>query len=444
MALIACAVVLGVVNGADAEAVGFPLAMTASALVGGLVASRRPANPVGWSFLGSAALVALQTFATEYATYGLLSSLGALPFVETAAWVSVWIELLGPGLMLVVLPFFFPDGRLVSPGWRSIVWLVFLALVANIVLRLLTPGVVVYATTRIANPLGVEALRPYLGALSVVGAAMWLGCIFVAVASLVVRFRRSRSEERQQIKWLALAALVVPVWFLTNAPIEAASPDLFQVVDALIVFALIPVAAGVAILRHRLYDIDLLINRALVYGSLTAALALFYVGSVVGRPAIRLSRPHGAGVHPSRRGFHPGHSRPVQPTTPPGAGVRGPPLLQTEVRCRKDPRGLRLPVARRDRSRGLEQRPGGGSKKNRAARSRLSVATPRCRARGQERRPQTVRARVASNRAIHRSAWKGCSPNFALRGFYEVRYPKQCSSNTKDSPYGGCADAPAS
>jgi hypothetical protein len=282
MALIACAVVLAFLNSADAEAVGFPLAMTASALVGGLVASRRPANPVGWLFLGSAALVALQTVATEYATYGLLSSLGALPFAETAAWVSVWIEPLGPGLMLVVLPFFFPDGRLVSPGWRPIVRLVFLALVANIVLRLLTPGVVVYATTRIANPLGVEALRPYLGALSVASAAMWLGCIFVAVASLVVRFRRSRSEERQQIKWLALAALVVPVWFLTNAPIEAAFPDLFQVVDDLIVFALIPVAAGVAILRHRLYDIDLLINRALVYVSLTAALALFYVGSVVG------------------------------------------------------------------------------------------------------------------------------------------------------------------
>lgn len=282
MALIACAVVLGVVNGADTGAVGFPLAMTASALVGALVASRRPVNPVGWLFLGSAALVALQTFATEYATYGLLSSHGALPFAETAAWVSVWIELLGPGLMLVVLPFFFPDGRLVSPGWRPIVWLVFLALVANIVLRLLTPGVVVYATSRIANPLGVEALRPYPSALSVVGVAMWLGCIFVAVASLVVRFRRSRSEERQQIKWLALAALVVPVWFLTNAPIEAAFPDLFQVMDALIVFALIPVAAGVAILRHRLYDIDLLINRALVYGSLTATLALFYVGSVVG------------------------------------------------------------------------------------------------------------------------------------------------------------------
>jgi hypothetical protein len=101
-----------------------------------------------------------------------------------------------------------------------------------------------------------------------------------------VRFRRSRGEERQQIKWLALAALAVPVWFLTNAPIEAAVPSLFQVVDDLIVFALIPVAAGVAILRHGLYDIDVIINRALVYGSLTAMLAALYWGGVATTQAI--------------------------------------------------------------------------------------------------------------------------------------------------------------
>jgi len=281
MALIACAVVLAVLNGADAEAVGFPLSITASAAVGGLVASRRPANPVGWVFLASAALVALQTVATEYATYGLLTSPGVLPFAGTVAWVSVWIEPLGPGLLLVVLPFLFPDGRLVSPGWRPVVWLVFLSWVATFPMRLLTPGVAVYEATRIANPLGADALRPHLEALSVVGFAVWLASIFVAVASLVVRFRRSRGEERQQIKWLAVAALAVPVWFLTNAPVEAASRSLFLVVDALVVFALIPLAAGVAILRYRLYDIDVLINRTIVYGSLTAMLALVYVGGVV-------------------------------------------------------------------------------------------------------------------------------------------------------------------
>ena len=93
-------------------------------------------------------------------------------------------------------------------------------------------------------------------------------------------------EERQQIKWLAWAALATPVWFLTNAPIEAGVPNLFYVVDALMVFALIPVAAGVAILRYRLYDIGLIINRTLVYGALTASLALVYFGGVTASQAI--------------------------------------------------------------------------------------------------------------------------------------------------------------
>ena len=280
MALITCAVVLGVLSGADAEAVSSPLAVTVSAVVGGLVASRRPANPVGWLFLGSATCVALNTVADEYASYGLLTSPGALPFAGVMAWASEWTEPWGAALLLVVLPFFFPDGRFVSPGWRPVAWLVFLALTVDVVvLRVLMPGVVVFGATRIANPLGVESLRPIAEA---IGTGVWLGSILVAVTSLVVRFRRSRGEERQQIKWLALAASAIPVWFLTNAPIEAAVPNLFQVVDALIVFALIPVAAGVAILRHKLYDIDQIINRALVYGSLTATLALVYVGGVVG------------------------------------------------------------------------------------------------------------------------------------------------------------------
>jgi hypothetical protein len=280
MALITCAVVLGVLNGADAEAVSSPLAVTTGAVVGGLVASRRPANLVGWLFLGSATCVALNTVADEYATYGLLTSPSALPFAEAMGWVSEWTEPWGAALLLVFLPFFFPDGRLVSSGWRPVAGLVLLVLMIDVVvLRVLMPGVVVFGTRRIANPLGVDALGSFLGA---IGAGVWLGSILVAVASLVVRFRRSRGEERQQIKWLALAASAIPVWFLTNAPIQAGVPNLFQVVDALVVFALIPVAAGVAILRHKLYDIDQIINRALVYGSLTATLALVYVGGVVG------------------------------------------------------------------------------------------------------------------------------------------------------------------
>jgi len=134
----------------------------------------------------------------------------------------------------------------------------------------------------IANPLGIEALKPFLDLFERLVFWLYFPLLFTSAASLVVRFRRSGSVERQQIKWLGLAALVIPVWFLTNKPVQAAVPNLFLILDAVVVFALIPVAAGIAILRYRLYDIDVIINRTLVYGALTASLALVYVGSVAG------------------------------------------------------------------------------------------------------------------------------------------------------------------
>ncbi|HSK85765.1 MAG TPA: hypothetical protein VK902_20525 [Rubrobacter sp.] len=131
----------------------------------------------------------------------------------------------------------------------------------------------------VVNPLGIEELRPVSDLLDPVYLALYFFLLFASAASLVVRFRRSGSVERQQIKWLAFAALAIPVWFLINSPIEAVSRTLFDIMDALIFSALIPVAAGVAILRYRLYDIDVVINRTLVYGSLTVLLALVYLGA---------------------------------------------------------------------------------------------------------------------------------------------------------------------
>jgi hypothetical protein len=143
----------------------------------------------------------------------------------------------------------------------------------------LSPGEIP-ATSGAVNPLGIEALGSVSDLLEPVYLALGFFLFFASAASLVLRFRRSGSLERQQIKWLAFAALAVPVWFLTSTPIEAASRTLFVVMDALIFSALIPVAAGVAILRYRLYDIDVLINRTLVYGSLTAMLVSVYLGGV--------------------------------------------------------------------------------------------------------------------------------------------------------------------
>jgi hypothetical protein len=165
--------------------------------------------------------------------------------------------------------------------------------VAGAELFALSPGEI--QEEGVVNPLGIEELRPVSDLLDPVYLALYFFLLFASAASLVVRFRRSGSVERQQIKWLAFTALAVPVWFLTNASIEAASSTLFAetpsrtlfvAMDDLIVSALIPVAAGVAILRYRLYDIDVVINRTLVYGSLTALLALLYLGGVTATQAI--------------------------------------------------------------------------------------------------------------------------------------------------------------
>jgi hypothetical protein len=275
--LIACAVALAFLNRSDVGAVIFPLALTLSAVVGGLVASRRPENPVGWFFLGSAGCFAITAVAAEYATYGL-------PGAQAMAWLQSWLWVPGVLLLLCFLPLYFPNGRLVSRRWRWVVGLAILFCVTGAVLSALTPGEI--PDMGIVNPLGVEALRPVSELLEPVYLALYFFLFFASAASLVVRFRRSGSLERQQIKWLAFAALAVPVWFLTNAPIEAASRTLFIVMDALIFSALIPVAAGVAILRYRLYDIDVVINRTLVYGTLTVLLAAVYFGGVATTQAI--------------------------------------------------------------------------------------------------------------------------------------------------------------
>ncbi len=278
LALSACAAALAVLNGDDIEAVSFPLALTSSALVGGLVASRRPENPIGWFFLGGAVCLALSGVAAGYATYGLLTAPGALPGALAMAWLLSWVPVPGVILMLVFVPLYFPDGRLVSPRWRWLVWVALVFSVGGAVFSALRPGEI--QNEGIVNPLGVEALRSFFDLIGTLVFAVYFALLFAAAASLVVRFRRSGSVERQQIKWLAFAALAIPVWFLTNAPVQAAAPNLFLVVDSFVVSALIPLAAGIAILRYRLYDIDVIINRALVYGALTATLALVYLGGI--------------------------------------------------------------------------------------------------------------------------------------------------------------------
>ena len=251
----------------------FSIVGVASVVVGVLVASRRHENPIGWLFLGGALVFSIRGLAAEYAVYGITTNPGSVPVPLAAAGFSNAIQLVGPVLLFILVPLYFPTGRAVSRRWGLVAWLALGVLPLMIVFQVVFPGEDVYGSD-ISNPWAVESLRQ-------IWFVYYMGLIFASAASLVLRYRRSRGEERQQIKWFTFAAAFIPIWFMTNGPIDRNFPLLFDVLDA-VVIAAVPVAVGIAILRYRLYDIDLIINRTLVYAALTASLIAVYFGSVIG------------------------------------------------------------------------------------------------------------------------------------------------------------------
>jgi hypothetical protein len=268
-----------------------------SALVGAVVASRQPRNPVGWFFVVSATCWAVNEATGRYAIYGLVIEPGSLPLARLMAWPSTWMW--EPAVLLIglFLPLYFPDGRLLSPRWRPVLWLALLFSVGfGVVFGALYPGEMDELSPGVAgdvpgivNPLGVEALRllDRVTQVDIILAVVLLVSVLCSVASLVVRFRRSDGEERQQMKWLtyAAAANFATLVLLMSLPADSAWYPAVNTLSNL-VFAGVPVAVGIAVLRYRLYDIDHIINRTLVYGSLTVMLALIYFGGVATTQAI--------------------------------------------------------------------------------------------------------------------------------------------------------------
>ena len=247
--------------------------------VGALVASRRPENLVGWFVLAIGFDVILSSFVARYADYALLVRPGSLPGGEPAAWVAEW--LLAPVFDLLALVLvLFPDGRLPSRRWRPFVWLIVINAVVAVFARAFSPGPLEgFPGTQ--NPLGIEGLAGLLPAFEGAWEVVGLALVLVAAVSLLVRVRRARGEERQQVKWLLYAATLLSVAGLLTLSIESIGTGWAGLALITVGFLAVPVAIGVAILRHRLYDIDILINRTLVYSALTVALILTYVGGIV-------------------------------------------------------------------------------------------------------------------------------------------------------------------
>jgi hypothetical protein len=241
--------------------------------VGLIIASRRPANPLGWLLLSFGLSLSANEFLRAYAEYTLFYKPGALPAGLAIAWVATWIW----AFIYPILPFvflLFPDGRLPSPRWRPFAWVAGLVKGLFLLMVPFRAGGLEYFPA-IPNPVGIPALTE---AVFEVFAFVTFIVILLATISLPVRFRRARGDERQQLKWVAYAAVVLGVVGVV-AP-RLASPAVSVIVWTL-AFTGLTAAMAVAILKYRLYDIDRIINRTLVYGLLTALLAAVYVGSVL-------------------------------------------------------------------------------------------------------------------------------------------------------------------
>jgi hypothetical protein len=279
IACFAVVIPLLVVNGHFQQMTLLP-AFAAFMVVGAAIVAHRPGNAVGWIFAAPGLLAATGGLAMEYAAYAYVTRPGSWPGAALAVWYQqqIWIPTLT--LALVFTPLLFPTGRLLSARWRPVAVVAAITMTTIIAFTALQPTLDLQGEElTVRNPIGLNGVpESEEGALGAVLLGLLLVSAAAAAASLVLRFRRSRGVERQQLKWFTYAATLVVLFLVMTEYLPGSA-----VIDMLsgLLLALIPVSAGLAILRYRLYDIDRLINRTLVYGLLTALLGGVYAGVVL-------------------------------------------------------------------------------------------------------------------------------------------------------------------
>jgi hypothetical protein len=250
-------------------ALGNALIILACAGVGLLIISRRPGNVIGWIYALVALVFAAGEFAGSYASRPLPARVW-VALLPDLAW-SASIPL-GATLLLLL----YPTGRPPSPRWRPVVWTAVAATMLAVVASALTPGPMEYLRD-VENPLGLDRARWVLDLIVQVAFVVIAAAVFAAAGSLIVRWRRARGVERQQLKWLAYAAAMLVLLLVVTDFL----PHPLYVVVATSITLLFPLATGIAVVRYRLYDIDRIISRTLVYGLLTALLGAVYAGVVL-------------------------------------------------------------------------------------------------------------------------------------------------------------------
>src|SRR5919112_1009 len=252
-------------------------------IVGAFIASARPENPIGWILLADGLLWMCISVTDFYGLYGLAVP-GSVPFPLVMAGLNNWLWVPAVGLFGTYLLLLFPDGRLPSRRWRLLAWLSGAVIVLASMGVMLAPGPL-QGLGGVRNPFGVEGV-PWVEDAGTAVLLMLPLCMLASASSLMRRYRRSGGEVREQIKWIAFAASVVVIVYLlvvvTSFVVPsvtwfaAASPLWLNILEyaALVSLTAVPIAVGFAVAKYRLYDIDVVINRTLVYGSLTALLAL--------------------------------------------------------------------------------------------------------------------------------------------------------------------------
>src|SRR5688572_779069 len=259
--------------------IGFVLLFISFTTVGALIASRSPINSIGWIFCVLGLSGTLTILCGEYAVYALATRPDSLPQGDVAAWLSGWLSGSNIVTLIVLLFLLFPNGRLLSPRWSAVVWLAIIANALSLA-QYLRPGPLDgFSPFSIANPLGIKDADTVLSIVATIGFGLTLVTAIASVTSLVLRFRRAQGVERQQMKWLTFAGSAVVATFLAG-PILWSIPELPETVwSALFLFSVssIPISVGIAILKYRLYDIDIIINRTLVYGALIVTVIGLYV-----------------------------------------------------------------------------------------------------------------------------------------------------------------------
>jgi MFS family permease len=270
-------------NTSDSGLSALLFAFLAFATMGALVAAHVPRNPLGWLFMAIALGVAVGGIAENLAFHGLVDDPGSVPGALVWAWIYAWIWNPTIGLIGFVL-LLYPTGRVPGPRWRPVLWALVIALGLVTTTSMLHPGSLDTDTRRLPdNPIGVGAVGDVLdaGGNTILGGTAFV-LVLVCAGSVVVRFRRSIGDERQQLKWMTLAAIFLAAAVFVPSVLGLENTDLLFS----LAYVLFPLAVGVALFKYRLYDIDRLINRTLVYATLTAVLGGVYVGLVLGGQAL--------------------------------------------------------------------------------------------------------------------------------------------------------------